>query len=133
MMAKITYLGDLRTEAEHLRSGNKIITDAPVDNRGRGEAFSPTDLTAASLASCILTIMGIAAMDKGLDMQGAEASVTKIMTNSPRCIESIEIEIKMPDKGYTDKEKKLLEKAAHHCPVSLSLSKDTRELIKIIW
>ena len=132
-MAKITYLGDLRTEALHLRSGNKIITDAPVDNRGKGEAFSPTDLTATSLASCILTIIGIAAMDKGIDIQGAEASVVKIMVNAPRRIEGIEIEIKMPDKGYSDKEKKLLEKAAHHCPVSLSLSKDTRELIKIIW
>ena len=98
-MSKITYLGELRTEAVHLRSGNKIITDAPVDNRGKGEAFSPTDLTAASLASCILTIMGIAAMDKGIDIEGAQASVAKIMASGPRRIEGIEIEIRMPDRG----------------------------------
>jgi len=133
MTSKVTYTGELRTSCVHLRSGDEFITDAPVDNNGLGQAFSPTDLTATSLASCILTIMGIAAMDKGIDIQGAEASVAKIMLNSPRGIEGIEIEIRMPDKGYSDKEKKLLEKAAHHCPVSLSLSKDTRELINLIW
>ena len=133
MTSKITYQSDLRTTAIHLRSGNEILTDAPVDNRGKGEAFSPTDLLATSLGSCILTIMGIKAADKEIEMTGATAEINKIMGNNPRRIVRLEITIQMPDNNYTDKEKKLLEAAAHGCPVGKSLHPDLEEVVKINW
>lgn len=131
--AKVTYTGGLRTEAKHLKSGQTIITDAPTDNQGKGEAFSPTDLAATSFASCSLTIMGIAAQSRDIDMEGAYAEVTKVMGSDPRRIARIEIQMYMPDKAYTDSEKKILEKAARHCPVAMSLSDNTEELITIHW
>jgi uncharacterized OsmC-like protein len=91
-----SYLGDLRTEAEHLQSGNKLITDAPLDNNGKGEAFSPTDLLAASLGSCMLTIMGIAARTHNMSIEGTIASITKIMAAEPRRVSEIHIEVKFP-------------------------------------
>jgi uncharacterized OsmC-like protein len=133
MTSKIVYLGNLRTEATHLRSGNKIITDAPVDNQGKGEAFSPTDLAATSLGSCIMTIMGIAAQRHEIDMTGTTAEVTKHMASNPRRIEKIEVNITMPNLAYTEKEKKILNRAAHYCPVALSLSEETEESINIKW
>ncbi|NNE25554.1 MAG: OsmC family protein [Saprospiraceae bacterium] len=133
MIAEIVYKGDLRTEARHLRSGNIILTDAPVDNKGKGEAFSPTDLTCTSLGSCILTIMGIAAREHDIDIEGTKAEVHKTMASGPRRISQIEIVIYMPDRNYSDKDKKILDKAAHHCPVALSLSTDTKEIITIHW
>ena len=133
MTSKITYQSDLRTTAIHLRSGNEILTDAPVDNRGKGEAFSPTDLLATSLGSCILTIMGIKAADKEIEMTGATAEINKIMGNNPRRIVRLEITIQMPENNYTDKEKKLLEAAAHGCPVGKSLHPDLEEVVKINW
>ena len=133
MTSKITYQSDLRTTAIHLRSGNEILTDAPVDNRGKGEAFSPTDLLATSLGSCILTIMGIKAADKEIEMTGATAEINKIMGNNPRRIVRLEITIQMPNNNYTDKEKKLLEAAAHGCPVGKSLHPDLEEVVKINW
>lgn len=131
--SKVVYQGALRTEATHLRSGNKIYTDAPVDNEGKGEAFSPTDLAATSLASCILTIMGIAAQRKELNIEGASADVTKVMGSDPRRIAKIEITITMPANEYSNADKKVLEAAAHHCPVALSLGEGTEEVIDIIW
>ena len=133
MIAKIKYLGDLRTEATHLKSGNVIYTDAPTDNEGKGEAFSPTDLAATSLGSCILTIMGIAARNHQIDMNSTEVSVHKSMASGPRRISRIEINIHMPDNDYSKKEKTILEKAARHCPVALSLSPDTKEEIIFHW
>ena len=133
MTSKITYQSDLRTAAVHLRSGNEILTDAPVDNRGKGEAFSPTDLLATSLGSCILTIMGIKAADKEIEMTGATAEINKIMGSNPRRIVRLEITIQMPDNNYTDKEKKLLEAAAHGCPVGKSLHPDLEEIVQINW
>ncbi len=133
MTSKVTYKGNLRTEATHIRSGNVIVTDAPVDNQGKGEAFSPTDLAATSLASCILTIMGIAADRRSINMEGATAEVIKTMASGPRRISQIDINIKMPAYDYSDSDKKLLEKAAHHCPVGLSLHSDTKEVVTIIW
>ena len=133
MTSKVTYKGGLRTEAIHLKSGNTIITDAPVDNHGNGEAFSPTDLTVTSLGSCILTIMGIAASRKDIDINGATADIKKIMASDPRRIARIEINITMPANNYSDKDKKLLEKAAHHCPVGLSLHDNTEEVVSITW
>ena len=133
MTSKVTYLGGLRTEAVHLKSGNKIITDAPVDNQGNGAAFSPTDLTSTSLASCILTIMGIAAKSRNIDIEGASADVTKVMGSDPRHIARIEIAIVMPGNNYSDTEKSILEKAAHHCPVAMSLGEKTEEMVTIKW
>jgi len=133
MTAEILYSGALHTTATHLKSGNVIATDAPVDNKGKGEAFSPTDLVATALGSCILTIMGIAANTHQIDMEGATCQITKIMASNPRRIARIELEIQMPNKNYSDKEKKILEKAAHHCPVSKSLHPDLEEDIKFLW
>ena len=130
---KEVYLGDLRVECEHLASGTKIITDAPVDNQGKGEAFSPTDLCATALGACALTIMGIYARAHGLDITGAEAEVTKTMSASPRRIGKVEVVFRMPAKGYTDKDKKALENAAHSCPVHLSLHAETEQVFTFIW
>ncbi len=133
MTSKVTYQGGLRTEAVHLKSGNTIITDAPVDNHGNGEAFSPTDLTVTSLGSCILTIMGIVASKRDIDIKGATADIKKVMASDPRRIARIEINIEMPANDYSDSEKKILEKAAHHCPVGLSLNENTEEVVSITW
>ncbi len=132
--AQIVYEGSLRTQAQHLRSGNKIITDAPVDNHGKGEAFSPTDLVATALGSCILTIMGIVAERHEINMEGATASVTKIMASEPRRIAEIHVKITMPENlSFSDKEKKILENAAHACPVGNSLHPDLKEVLTIAF
>jgi putative redox protein len=127
-----TYLGGLRTEATHLQSGTKIITDAPTDNKGKGEAFSPTDLLAESLAGCILTTMGIAADVHGIDMDNTEAEVTKVMAQNPRRVAEVIVNLKFP-KTYTDKEKKILELAATTCPVAVSLHPDVVKTISFGW
>ncbi len=131
--AEVLYTGDLRTETKHLRSGQCFVTDAPVDNQGKGEAFSPTDLAATSLACCMITTMGIAAKTHGIAMEGARAEVLKIMANDPRRIASIEVDIYMPNKAFSHKEKVILEKAAHSCPVSRSLHPDLKEVLRIHW
>ena len=133
MTSTVEYLGELRTEATHLRSGQKIITDAPPDNQGRGEAFSPTDLCATSLASCMLTIMGISARNHGLDMTGAKAEVNKIMAADPRRISRIEITFTMPKNGYTDTQQKVLELAARTCPVHFSIAEGIEEVLVFEW
>jgi putative redox protein len=127
-----TYLGDLRTEATHLQSGTKIITDAPTDNKGKGEAFSPTDLLAESLAGCILTTMAIAADTHGIDMVNAQCEVTKVMAPNPRRVAEIIMNLKFP-KSYTDKEQKILEHAAKTCPVHISLHPDVKKTIDFGW
>ena len=126
------YLGDLRTEATHLQSGTKIITDAPTDNQGRGEAFSPTDLLAESLAGCMLTTMGIFARNNGIDMDGTQCEVTKIMAANPRRVAEVVINLKFP-KEYTDSEKKILEGAALGCPVIVSLHPDLKKTVDFGW
>lgn len=133
MTSKLIYKGDLHCEATHERSGSKIVTDAPPDNNGKGEAFSPTDLVATSLGACILTVMGIKARDKGINMEGATCDVTKVMKENPRRIGRIELMINMPSNDFTDKEKALLEKLTHHCPVSRSLHPDLEEFITLNW
>ena len=116
----VKYAGSLRTECTHHRSGNTLITDAPIDNKGKGEAFSPTDLTATSLAACMLTIMGITANEKGIDLGSPSAEVTKVMYSEPRRIGEIHIEVRM-DRAFDEKQRKLLERAALTCPVANSL------------
>lgn len=132
MTSKVTYLGNLRTEAEHLKSGTKIITDAPTDNNGKGEAFSPTDLVATALGSCMLTIMGISARNHNIDIDGAEVSINKIMEADPRRIGTVEVVLSMPGNNYSVKERKILEAAAHGCPVGRSI-KDGIEDLTIVW
>lgn len=127
---RTVYLGELRTEATHLKSGNKIITDAPPDNQGKGEAFSPTDLLAASLGSCMLTIMGIVAGRNNLDITGTQIRITKIMASAPRRVAEVHVEFDMPSNNYNEKERKLLEEAALTCPVSKSLHPDLIQQVK---
>ena len=106
--AKTIYLGNLRTEATHVRSGQKIVTDAPVDNQGKGEFFSPTDLLATALASCMLTIMGIAARTHGFDIDGTEVKITKVMGVNPRRVVEVIVELNFP-RNYSVKEKRIIE------------------------
>jgi putative redox protein len=127
-IAKLKYIGDLRNEATHLGSGNIIITDAPLDNQGKGEAFSPTDLLCCSLASCMLTIMGISAKNHGFTIDGTTVTVSKVMFSDPRRVGEISIEFTMPPKDYSEKEKVIMEKAAKTCPVALSLNSEIKQL-----
>ena len=115
------YIGGLRTKAHHVNSGNELITDAPLDNKGRGEAFSPTDLLATSLGSCALTIMGIAANEHGFNIDGTEVKITKIMTSNPRRVGEVVVEFNFPQNNYSEKEKKFIRVAADSCPVNQSL------------
>lgn len=130
---KTTYLGELRTENIHVQSGNKVITDAPLDNRGRGEYFSPTDLLATALGSCIMTIMGIKARDNNIDIEGTEVEVTKIMASDPRRVAEVVVEFYFPDKVYSDDEKQLVESVAGISPVPLSLHPDLKQTIRFNW
>ena len=132
MTSKVTYKGGLRTEARHIQSGNSIVTDAPVDNQGKGEAFSPTDLVATALASCMLTIMGIVAERNSIELKGTTAEVEKIMGTMPRKISEIKIKI-LFNKNFDKKTKRKLESAALTCPVSNSLNNNLRESIKFIY
>ena len=125
-ISTVEYLGDLRTEAVHLQSGDRILTDAPKDNEGKGEAFSPTDLVATSLASCMISVMGIKARHHGIDINGTKADVVKEMGANPRHINAIRINIYFPQ-TYSKKERELLERTAHTCPVGNSLSENLKE------
>jgi putative redox protein len=125
MTSTVIYEGDLRTVATHLQSGSKIETDAPVDNQGRGERFSPTDLVATALASCMATIMGIKARDLGIDLRGMSTSIQKTMKADPRRIGSIELTFSFPETLILDeKQRTILERAAHTCPIGYSLHPD---------
>ncbi|MCK8141309.1 OsmC family protein [Flavobacterium sp. I-SCBP12n] len=132
MTSKVTYLGDLRTSSIHLQSGTEILSDAPVDNNGKGEAFSPTDTVANALATCMMTIMGIKARDLEVDLKGSTAEVVKIMNAEPRRIGAIEIVFQM--QGTNDqKSKTILERAAMTCPVFLSLHPEVEKRITFNW
>ena len=127
---KTVYLGSLRTEAEHIQSGNKVITDAPLDNNGKGEFFSPTDLLATSLGSCMLTIMGISANAYGFNVDGTTVETEKIMGTDPRRVVEIKIDIYFPaGNNYTDQQKRLIESSAKTCPVANSLHPDIKKNI----
>jgi len=133
MTSKVIYLGDLRTECEHVKSGDKFITDAPTDNNGKGEAFSPTDTVATALASCMLTVMGIKAKQmEGVELKGSTAEVTKIMKAEPRRIARVEIKLNL-EGVQTEKEKKILENMAKTCPVLNSLHPDMEKEIVFNW
>lgn len=130
---KAKYLGDLRVECTHLASGTTIVTDAPVDNQGKGEAFSPTDLCSTALAACAMTIIGIYGKKHDVDVSGMTASVTKEMSANPRRIGKIEVTFVMPDREFTDKQKTMIERAAHTCPVHLSLHPDVELVFTFKW
>lgn len=131
--AQVNYNGNLRTEATHIKSSTGIITDAPTDNNGKGEAFSPTDLVATALSSCMLTIMGIKANQSDIDIDGIKSEVTKVMSSNPRRIDEIHVAITMPAKEYSVKERKMLEAAAKTCPVALSLHPDIKQFVQFNW
>lgn len=132
-ISSIEYLGGLRTSAVHLKSGKHIITDAPEDNNGKGEAFSPTDLLSTSLGSCMLTIMGIVAERHALDLVGTRVDVSKIMDANPRRVVEIVVEMNLPKNNYSDKDKQLLENAALTCPVAKSLHPDLKQTVVFNW
>lgn len=135
-MATVTgkYLGSLQVEARHEASGATMISDAPVDNGGKGRSFSPTDMCAMSLGMCALTIMGNFAANHGLDIDGTTFAVTKTMSaKPPRRIARIEVVFTFPDKGYTAKDKISLERAAKTCPVHLSLHPEVEQALTFIW
>ena len=119
-----TYLGDLRTEATHFQSGNIVITDAPLDNKGKGEAFSPSDLLTASLGSCMLTIMGITAREQNINMDGTTCSITKIMASDPRRVCEVQITFNFPQGNYSEKDRTILKRSAETCPVAKSVHPD---------
>ena len=132
---KVTYLGNLRTNSMHLQSGNQLITDAPTDNMGKGEAFSPTDLLATATGTCILTTMAIVAQRDGIELMNSEVEVTKIMTQTPpRRVARLKINLKMKaNVVLSDEQKKKLENTAHKCPVSLSLHPDVEQVLSFEW
>ncbi len=131
--AIVRYLGDLRTEARHVRSGNTIITDAPPDNKGRGEAFSPSDLLCSALASCMLTIMGIAARERDIDLVDLSARVVKHMGNGPRKVDRVEVHIELDGSKLDQHQRMVLERAAHTCPVALSLRADLVQDVRFTY
>jgi uncharacterized OsmC-like protein len=132
MTSKVVYLSDLRTECEHLQSDNTFITDAPTDNNGKGQAFSPTDTVATALASCMLTVMGIKANDMGLKLDGSFAEVTKIMSSNPRRIAEIQVQLQM-NLSVDDKQRLVLERTGLTCPVNESLHPELKRTISFSW
>jgi len=119
--SEITYLGNLRTQSKHIASSSTILTDAPIDNHGKGEAFSPTDLMSNALGCCMLTIIGIAANTHQFNIDGTRVQVTKIMQSNPRKVAEIKVNFKFPANDYSEKQKTIIENAARTCPVALSL------------
>lgn len=134
MTSQIIYEGNLRTVATHLQSGTVIETDAPTDNQGKGERFSPTDLVATALGNCMLTIMGIKARDMQLDLEGTQIDITKNMVTNPRRIGEIKVVIKFPESLQVDeKQRTIIERAAMTCPVFESLHPELKKDVEFKW
>lgn len=129
----VKYLGDLRTEATHIQSGDKMITDAPTDNHGKGEAFSPTDTLATALATCMLTTIGIKVAKQNWDVNGMEAEITKVMASDPRRVSEIIVKVIMPKKNYTEEQKEVITDIALNCPVAKSLHADLKQTLVMEW
>ena len=127
MTAEIIYTGELHNEMTHTLSGTKISTDAPPDNQGKGEAFSPTDLVAAATGACALTTIGIAARNHGSNIDGAKVEVTKIMASNPRRISEIHMKFEFPKNNYSDQQKRIIEYTALNCPVMMSIHPDIKK------
>lgn len=133
MTASIIYKGHLRCECTHLQSGSRIETDAPTDNRGKGERFSPTDTLCVSLATCMITTMGIRCEDMQVDIRGSRLEVTKHMLSEPRRIGKIEINLYLPGKHISEKDRAVLEKIGNNCPVMKSLHPDLQVVTEYVW
>jgi uncharacterized OsmC-like protein len=133
MTSKIVYEGNLRTRMTHIYSGSEVITDAPLDNHGLAQAFSPTDMVATALGSCMLTVMGIKAHDINVELKGTEIEITKHMTGNPRRIAAVDVVIKFAAGDYTDKEKTILQNTAKTCPVALSLHPEIEQRLEFVW
>lgn len=135
MTSTVIYNGNLRTLCTHLESGNQIVTDAPKDNQGNGEAFSPTDLTATSLAACMLTVIGIKAREMQIDLKNTKAEVTKVMMADPRRIGAIHITIYFPniESLRDEKNREILRRTALTCPVYHSLHPDIEKQVAFIF
>ena len=134
MTSQIIYKGNLRTEATHLQSQTIIETDAPVDNHGKGERFSPTDIVATALGSCMLTIMGIKARDMQVNLEGTTIGILKIMADNPRRIGGVEVHFTFPDSVQADeKQRAILERAALTCPVAKSIHPEIQINVKFDW
>lgn len=131
-MSKVTYTGDLRTHSIHLQSGKEFITDAPIDNHGLGQAFSPTDTVANAVATCMLTVMGIKANGLGEDIAGATAEVTKTMASDPRRIAKVEVKLSLPA-AVDPRNRKILENTGRTCPVIQSLSQGIEKQLEFHW
>lgn len=127
------YHRGLRTEATHLRSGVKLVTDAPVDNNGKGQSFSPTDLVCSALCSCMMTIMGILAEREGIDLNGMTGKVIKIMSANPRKIDTVKIQLEHKTLMATDEQKEKLKRAALTCPVALSLNENVKQEVEFVF
>lgn len=132
MTSTVLYKGGLRTECTHLRSGNSFITDAPIDNNGKGEAFSPTDTVATALASCMITVMGIKANQMEVNIDGSKAAITKIMASDPRRISEIILKMELPA-AIDEKSRKILEHTGRTCPVLQSIHPDIVKDITFSW
>lgn len=129
----VTYLGALRNQATHIKSGNTLITDAPTDNKGKGEAFSPTDLLCTSLVTCMITLMGITADEKSIQLGSIDADIEKVMYSDPRRVGEIKIEFSIAQNNLTDREMKIIENAAKHCPVAKSIHPEIKQEITFNW
>jgi len=129
IMATVEYMGDLRTQAVHLKSGQSVTTDAPIDNQGKGEAFSPTDLVSSALSSCMMTIMGQVANREGVNLKGLKTEVVKVMSANPRKIAEIKITFTHPNLQATEVQKQKLKNAAITCPVALSLAESLQQTV----
>lgn len=133
MTSKIVYTGDLRTHDTHVKSGTVIETDAPTDNKGKGEKFSPTDLVATALGACMMTIMGIVAREKNLSLENTTLSIEKIMGTEPRRIIEVKIDIHFPQNNISQKERDYLEHRALNCPVAKSIHPDIKQSVTFNW
>lgn len=134
MTSKIVYKGEYRTEAIHLQSGTVIETDAPTDNNGKGERFSPTDLVATALGSCMISIMAMTAEPREISLLGTTCEITKIMVANPRKIGEIQVKILVKgQENYSEKERTILERAAMTCPVYLTLHENVTKTVEFVW
>ncbi|NDC29567.1 MAG: OsmC family peroxiredoxin [Bacteroidetes bacterium] len=131
--AEVIYKGQLRSECTHLQSGTKIVTDAPTDNFGKGEAFSPTDLVAIALASCMITTVGVITRLENIILDGSKLTVKKIMESNPRRIAAIHIDIEINNSNLTEEQKKRIEEIAQNCPVAKSLHPDLIQKVNFTY
>lgn len=127
--SELVYQGELRTLATHVYSGTQIFTDAPLDNHGKAQSFSPTDLLATALATCIITTIAIQMKDENLKLEGSKLSVRKIMASQPRRISEVQIDIHIVDNQITYQQKERLERIAHECPVARGLHPDLKQTV----